>query len=73
MTDDIYNDHDLLVLIAERTRVASERLTSLEDRVTTLERDADKRSGFISGANWLWTFIITAPPSAVALFLGTRQ
>jgi hypothetical protein len=41
MNEDVTNDHDLLVLIAERTRVTLERAANHDSRIGSLERDRD--------------------------------
>lgn len=63
-----YTDHDLLIVIAERTRKWDERFQSIEDRVTDVERTLDRQSGFFSGAKFIWGIIGALPPSIVLLF-----
>lgn len=65
-----YSDHDLLVIISERTRVFGEDMTSIKDRVTALERRADTQSGFFSGAKALWGLILAVPTGALGTILG---
>jgi len=71
MTDKEYNDHDLLIIIAERTRVYGEQMVNLENRVGELEKGSQKQGGFIAGVNWLWTLIV-ASPGFVAMYLGSK-
>lgn len=78
MPESTYTDHDLLVISLERIanltlalKEFQESLTSefkdLKDRVTILERQADRQSGFFSGAKFVWTLIGALPPSVVLL------
>lgn len=60
-----YTDHDLLIVIAERTRRWDERFEKLEDRVTDVERILDKQSGIFTGAKLLWTILGALPPSVI--------
>ena len=62
-----YTDHDLLIVIAERTRRWDERFQSIEDRVTEVERTLDRQSGFFSGAKFIWGVIGALPPSLILL------
>ena len=70
-TDEVnYSDHDLLIVIAERTRTWGERFDKLENRVTELERSDDKQSGFFTGAKFLWGILTALPVGVVAYVLG---
>ena|SRR5690242_20508102 len=42
MGEDVSNDHDLLVLIAERTRVIGEQTNNHAMRIASLEQDRDR-------------------------------
>ena len=66
-----YTDHDLLIVIAERTRQWDERFTSIENRVTDIERALDRQSGFLGGAKWIWGLIASLPPT-VLVFLFNK-
>lgn len=79
MPDVSYSDHDLLVLSLERIANLTltlekfqESLTSefkdLKDRVTVLERQSDRQTGFFSGAKFIWGIIGALPPSVILLF-----
>lgn len=46
--------------------------TKLSDRITALERDADKRTGMFSGAKLLWGLLTALPASAIAYLLGAK-
>ncbi len=48
-------------------------IRDLKDRVTDLERQADRQSGFWAGANWLRSMIMTLPAGALAWWLGKSQ
>lgn len=65
-----YSDHDLLIVIAERTRMWGERFDKLENRVTELERSGDKQLGFFTGAKFLWGIIASLPVGVIAYILG---
>jgi len=65
------DDHDLLILIAERTRVSTIRLDKMEADVGAMKADAANAKGFLSGANWLWGLIVVAP-GGLALFMGLQ-
>ena len=65
-----YNDHDLLIVIAERTRSWGARFERLENRVTDLERSGDKQSGFFTGAKFLWGMLTALPVGVIAYVLG---
>jgi hypothetical protein len=71
MTDKEYNDHDLLIVIAERTRAWGDRLSSVEDRLGELEKGSNTQGGFIAGVNWLWSLVV-ASPGFVAMYLGSK-
>ena len=58
-----YTDHDLLIVIAERTRLWGERFEKLEERVTDVERYQDKQSGMISGGKTAIVLLASVPAS----------
>ena len=65
-----YSDHDLLIVIAERTRTWGERFEKLEKRVTDLERNEDTQKGFFTGAKFLWGFLTALPVGMLAYLIG---
>ncbi len=67
-----FSDHDLLIIIAERTRTWGERFEKLEHRVTELERIEDKQVGFVSGGRFFWSLVTAIPASLAAYFLGNK-
>lgn len=58
-----YTDHDLLIVIAERTRLWGERFEKLEERLTDVERYQDKQSGMISGGKTAIVLLASIPAS----------
>ena len=75
------NDHDILILLAERVRALTEkienfttevsnRLGAIEIRVSELEKKAERQAGFWAGANWIKGMLLAAPPAVVAFLLG---
>lgn len=84
MSDLPSNDHDILIVLAERVRTltdkidaftgeVSNRLASIENRVGELEKRAERQAGFWAGANWLKQTIVAAPPAVIAFFLGRGE
>lgn len=67
------SDHDILLIIAERTRVTSEHVKDLESRVGMLERDRDRQAGFFAGGKALWGLILSLPAGVVAYLLGVNK
>lgn len=61
-----YTDHDLLIVIAERTRLWGERFEKLEERLTDVERYQDKQQGLISGGKTALV-LLASLPSTVAI------
>jgi hypothetical protein len=70
MAEADYNDHDLLILIAERTRVASDKIGELERRIHALETGAATSKGFFSGIDWIRSALLALPPSVGAYLLA---
>ena len=70
MEESEYTDHDLLIIIAERTRVGGQRLEDLDRRLTKVERYIDRQSGFLAGGRWVWALLAALPPGAVVLIFG---
>jgi len=58
-----YTDHDLLIVIAERTRLWGERLEKLEGRVDSVERYQDKQSGMLAGGKTAIVILASIPAS----------
>jgi hypothetical protein len=44
----------------------------LSDRITALERDADKRTGMFTGAKFLWGILTAMPVGVIAFLLGAK-
>ena len=76
-----YSDHDLLILLLERSRVLAvkfeeytkmtrDEISDIKDRITIVERILDKQSGFFSGAKWIWGILGSIPPSILLLLLN---
>lgn len=65
-------DHDLLVEINTKLNMLLPDFVNIKDRVTALERIADKQSGFFSGAKMVWTLLGAIPPSIILLFFGVN-
>jgi excinuclease UvrABC helicase subunit UvrB len=72
VTDMEYNDHDLLVIIAERTRVMAENAAEYQKRnditVAALRADVDSlklsranTSGVVTGGKFFWGIVLAAP------------
>lgn len=72
-----YNDHDLLVLIAERTRVLAENQAKQDAEIHELRVDVDNlklarasATGFLAGGKFFWAMIVgvlSAPGLIVAV------
>jgi len=68
-----YSDHDLLIVIAERTRMWGERLMKIEERITTLERRGDTQTGFLAGGKFIWMLIASLPAAVVAFVFSGKH
>ncbi len=60
-----YTDHDLLIVIAERTRLWGERFEKLEERVTDVERYQDKQQGLLAGGKTALVLLASLPSTLV--------
>lgn len=67
-----YTDHDLLIVIAERTRVSGENLAKLESRVSALEQARTRAEGFLSGSKFMWALLGSAPGVAIGVLAWVR-
>jgi len=68
------SDHDLLVAINTKLDLwipeMKGDIRDLQERVTVLERSADRQSGFISGGKALWGFITALPAGVAGVLIG---
>lgn len=78
------DDHDILILLAERVRALTEKIDSytaelstrlggLETRVGELEKKAERQAGFLGGVSWVKQLIVAAPAGVIAFLLGKGE
>lgn len=67
-----YTDHDLLIALHTKFDMILPEIASLKERVTTLERQADRQSGFWAGGKAVWTFLASLPAGVAGYILGGR-
>ena len=84
MNDLPHNDHDLLIVLNERVKSLTDaisiftsevtgRFSAMEQRLSELEKKAERQAGFFAGANWLKQLIVAAPAGVIAFLLGKGE
>jgi len=79
-----YSDHDLLILLVERSRVQSEKMDELKafvknevddlkERVTSIERYQDTQKGIFSGGKLIFTLLGSLPTASVVALVELIQ
>ena len=66
------DDHDLLIRIETKLDIFVHDVSTLKDRVTSLERDRDRQSGFFSGGKMVWGVLTAVPTSVIAFIIGGK-
>ena len=73
------SDREILLLLIERFDGLKEshgelksEIGTLGDRITVLERKADKQSGFLDGANWLKNLLLLGGGGLAATIFGDK-
>lgn len=69
MPPDSLADHDLLIRIDTKLDVYMSDVVNLKDRVTVLERSADRLAGFILGSKIVWGALAFVAGSGVIAYL----
>lgn len=85
MPDEIsYSDHDLLILLVERSRVQAEKTDELKmyvkdevddikSRLTDVERYQDAQKGLFSGGKLVFTLLGSLPTASVVALVELIQ
>ena len=67
------SDREILLLVADRTRVMRDTLNDHETRLRLVENSQTRQTGMFAGAGKLWGLLMGLPAGVVAAVLYKHQ